>query len=106
MKISQLPAYQSQYITVDDLQGRSAEVAISSVSLESLWAGGASEEKITLAFKDKTKRLVLSKTRAKQMAEIAGDETDNWPGVVVKLVAGKASNGKATIMILQPGGAE
>jgi len=49
------------------------------------------------------KRLLLNKTQALSIADIAETEVfAEWPGVTVQLVAGRAQNGKPTIAVTPP----
>lgn len=98
MKISQLAAYQSDWLTGGDLlELGPVTVTIERVTLEELYR---SEEKmVVLSFAGKRKRLVLNKTRAQQMVQIGGDDTDGWVGLVVRLVPAK-QNSKNTIHIM------
>ncbi len=103
MKVSELESYQSEYLSHSDLKGYTVEVTIATVKLEQLYSpAGSKDERITLSFKGKKKRLVLSKSRAHSMVAIAGDDTDHWPGMVIRLAPGRASNGQQTINILPP----
>lgn len=70
------------YLKAADLQGRKVGVTIREVSLEDI--GG--EHKPVLYFEGKDKGVVLNKTNANMIAEIAGtEETDDWSGVRIIL---------------------
>lgn len=64
---------------------------------------GKTEPRLIVEFRGKDKRLILNKTQAATIAEIA--RTDNytaWRGVAIRMQAGIAHNGKPTIQILAP----
>lgn len=99
MKVSELPEYQSKYLRADDLP-RPVEATIQAVLLETMYDRREKDtiQRLVLAFTGKRKLLVLNKTRAAAMVVLAGDETDNWPGVVVRLLP-TTQAGKPTIAI-------
>lgn len=75
-------AFPSSYLKAADLQGRRVIVAIDKVVMEDI--GG--EHKPVVKFQGKDRGIVLNKTNAAMIAEIAGsDETDDWKGVKVTL---------------------
>ena len=75
-------AFPSTYLKAADLQGRRVTVAINTVKMEDI--GG--DHKPVVSFAGKDKGLVLNKTNANMIAEIAGtDETDDWKGVRIVL---------------------
>lgn len=64
---------------------------------------GKNEPRLIVEFRGKDKRLILNKTQAGQIAEIAGAEDyTKWRGVAIRMQAGTAHNGKPTILILAP----
>jgi len=75
-------AFPSSYLKAADLQGRRVTVAIDKVVMEDI--GG--EHKPVVKFQGKDRGIVLNKTNAAMIAEIAGsEETDDWHGVKVTL---------------------
>ena len=75
-------AFPSQYLKAADLQGRRVTVTIADVKMEDI--GG--DHKPVLRFQGKDKGMVLNKTNASLIAEIArSDETDEWSGVKIVL---------------------
>jgi hypothetical protein len=75
-------AFPSSYLKAADLQGRRAPVTVDRVAMEDI--GG--EHKPVLFFQGKDRGLVLNKTNAAMIAEIAGsEETDEWKGVRIVL---------------------
>ena len=74
MKISS--AFPSDYLKACDLQGRAVTVTMSHVSMAEI--GG--EPKPILYFHGKEKGLVVNKTNAGKIAEMFGDDTDDWTG--------------------------
>lgn len=78
MKIGK--AFPSKYLKSADLQGRRVLVTIASVAMVTI----GEDQKAVVSFKDKGKGLVLNKTNALSITEIAGsDDTDAWPGVAI-----------------------
>jgi hypothetical protein len=74
MRISS--AFPSDYLKAADLQGRQVTVTMSHVDMKEI--GG--EPKPILFFVGKEKGMVLNKTNANKIAEIFGDDTDDWKG--------------------------
>ncbi len=96
MKIAQM--FPRKYLSGEDLSGKACRVVIQGVRPEELHLGpGAKPEpKWVLYVAGRRKGIVLSRTLADQVAEIAGsDEADDWAGKEVELypepmtVAGK-----------------
>lgn len=101
MRVDSISTYQSAFLHGDDLP-RPVTVTIERVTLEEFYLSGKSEKMLTLSFAGKQKRLVLNKTRAAQMVELYGDETDDWNGKVVRLFP-TTQSGKKTIHIRKAG---
>jgi len=75
-------AFPSTYLKAADLQGRRVGVTIDKVVMEDI--GG--EHKPVVKFQGKDRGIVLNKTNAAMIAEIANsEETDDWKGVKVVL---------------------
>jgi hypothetical protein len=75
-------AFPSTFLKAADLQGKRVTVSIDKVVMEDI--GG--EHKPVVKFQGKDRGIVLNKTNAQMIAEIAGtDETDDWKGVKVVL---------------------
>ncbi len=74
MRIS--AAFPSDYLKAVDLQGRSITVTMARVDMQDL----NGDPKPILYFQGKERGLVLNKTNANKIAEIYGDDTDNWIG--------------------------
>jgi len=75
-------AFPSTFLKADDLQGRRVTVQIDTVTVEDI----GDDRKPVLHFMGKDKGLVLNKTNAAAVTEIAGtDETGDWHGVTVVL---------------------
>jgi len=96
MKVSEM--FPRKYLGGEDLQGKAYRVVIDQVRQEELRVGPAAkpEPKWVLYLAGTRKGIVLSRTLAEQVAEIAGsDETDDWAGKTVVIypepmtVAGK-----------------
>ena len=75
-------AFPSSYLKAADLQGKRVTVVIDKVVMEDI--GG--EHKPVVKFQGKDRGVVLNKTNAAMIAEIANsEETDEWVGVKVML---------------------
>jgi len=75
-------AFPSNYLKAADLRGGRVTVAIDSVVIENI----GDEDKPIVYFQGKEKGLVLNKTNANMITEIAkSSETDAWAGVRVTL---------------------
>jgi hypothetical protein len=80
MKVKDM--FPGQYLKATDLGGRRAMVTISRVEMEDI----GDQEKPVVYFHGKEKGLVLNKTNATSIEEIARtDETDRWRGVSIVL---------------------
>ena len=94
--------FPSKWLSPDDLAGRRVEVQISGCAMEEVRnpQTNQTEQKLVIAFAKATKRLIVNKTQAFDIAEITGGyETDEWIGHRVALCVGRARNGKDTIVI-------
>lgn len=79
-------AFPSNYLKASDLGESQPVVAIDRVEVEPV--GRDKEMKPIVYFTGKTKGIVLNKTNAKKIAEIAGSpNTEDWAGVQIKLYA-------------------
>lgn len=79
MRISS--AYPSDYLKAADLLGHSVNVTLSHVEMREL----NNESKPILFFQGKQKGMVLNKTNANKIAELFGDDTDDWTGQEVTI---------------------
>jgi len=80
-------AFPSDYLKAADIpQGRRVTVTIENVTIEKL----GEDQRPVVYFQGKDKGLVLNKTNANMICEIANsDETDNWTGVQIALYSTK-----------------
>jgi hypothetical protein len=85
MKITE--AFPGNFIKASDLQGKEVTVTMDEVRREELGQGADKETKPVLYFKGKERGLVLNKTNANAITEMYGDETDDWHGKKIVLVA-------------------
>lgn len=93
--------FPSRWLTAADLAGRPVRVVIESVDFENMrQRDGTTERKAVITFEKAHKQLVLNKTQAQAIMNLAGSERfADWPGVAVVLTEGRAPNGKPTITI-------
>jgi hypothetical protein len=82
---------QSKYLKADDLNGQSRRVLVSHIDLVTMGLPGEEEEKHVLFLHDEPKGLVLNKTNARSLADLLGDESDNWAGKAITLYPAEAS---------------
>lgn len=96
--------FPSPWLKADDLHGRIVEVTIIAVTLQEFASNPMNQnsDKIWKAVLDfgRSKNLILNKTQATAVSEIAGTETlTAWRGTRITLRPAIAKNGKATINI-------
>jgi hypothetical protein len=78
--------FPSNYLKASDLNGSAVPVTIERVEIEQI--GREKEARPVLHFVGKAKGMVLNKTNAKKIVELAGsDDTDEWAGVQIVLFA-------------------
>lgn len=86
------------FLKFDDLQGKAARLTIEEVRTEEINGDHGKEKKLVARFVGKDKGLVLNRTNADSIAEIAGSEdTDDWHGVQVVLYPDKTKFGGKTV---------
>lgn len=77
-------AFPSNYLKASDLKGGQPVVVIDRLEFEPV--GQQKEMKPILYFEGKEKGLVLNKTNAKNITNLAGtSETDDWTGFAIRL---------------------
>ena len=100
-KLSDLDFYQSPWLSLPDLAGRAARVAICEVKVEEVrQRDGDKARKVVLSFSGKKKRLICNVSQARAAGEAWGDDLERWIGKQAILQPGKAENGKDTIMLI------
>jgi hypothetical protein len=78
--------FPSKYLKASDLNGKPCVVTITSAPLETLKTpDGKEDTKTVLYFRSAKKTLPLNRTNWDAVADIAGDDTDAWPGCQVEL---------------------
>ena len=90
------------YLEARDLKEKAHVVNVESVRLESVFnpQSNKKDSKICLRFVNRRKSMLLNKTQAGAMEEIARtDDYTKWQGVEVVLTSGRAKNGRQTIVI-------
>jgi len=89
-------AFPSNYLKASDLQGRDVVVTIERVEFEAV--GREREMKAIVYFVGKTKGVVLNKTNAKKIVEIAGSAlTEDWYGTTITLYPTETEFGGETV---------
>lgn len=89
-------AFPSNYLKASDLAGNQVVVTIDRVEFELV--GREREEKAVVYFLGKTKGVVLNKTNAKKITEIAGSAlTEEWHGVAIVLFPTETEFGGETV---------
>lgn len=94
--------FPSPWISADDLGNKKFELVVEGVTLEEVHDRQTNKkvQKVVVAFVGAKKRLILNKTNGLAFASVCGsDETDDWKGKRVALRAGKAHNGKPTVVV-------
>jgi hypothetical protein len=86
--------FPSKYFKAADLGGKPITVAIKAAAVEGLKnMQGGTEDKLVLSFVGQQKALVVNRTNYDAIAELYGDETDNWSGKRIELYPDKARVG-------------
>lgn len=94
--------FPSPWISAEDLGSKKFELVIAGVTLEEVHDRQTNRkvQKMVVAFVGAKKRLICNKTQALAIAHIVNsDETEDWKGKRVALRAGRAHNGKQTIVV-------
>lgn len=78
MKVSTL--YPSKYAKAADLNGKAVTLTMRRVVIEEMGHGDKREKKPVLYFDKATKGVILNRTNAVTIANLYGDETDEWAG--------------------------
>jgi len=93
-------AYPSNYLKADDIQG-DIIVTIKSFKQALLGQGPDAEEKNILHFAEFEKGFVCNQTNGFIIADLHGDDTDDWIGKKITLYATEVSFGGKTMMGLR-----
>lgn len=91
MRISE--EFSGSWLKAVDLRGQRVTVIIDGVKKEEIGQGEDREYKPVVYFQGKDKGLVLNKTNGNTIAELHGDDTDNWGGKPVVLYPTKVQFG-------------
>lgn len=78
-------AFPSDFLKVEDLQGKNVTVTIASAKIDEIGQGQNKERKIIVSLLGKTKKLVCNKTNAKVIGGLYGDEINGWAGQRITL---------------------
>lgn len=78
--------YGSRYLKARDLDGQDVTVRIQSAAEGPITSpDGKTDQRIVVGFDEFDKPFVLNKTNARSIAEIHGDNSDDWRGQLVTL---------------------
>ncbi len=106
MRPSQLPEYQSAWLSAADLGGRPRRVSISEWKIEEVrQRDGSKVKKIAVSFSGARKRLLCNKTQGMALESYFG-ECEAWIGQTVILQPARTYNGQDTIEIVVPPAAQ
>lgn len=86
MKFSEAFAVESKYVKSDDLKGRRVPVVIESYRHEVIGNGDDAKRKMILYFQGKTKGMVCNATNGAKIADMYGEDMDEWIGREIVLV--------------------
>ncbi len=75
--------YPSRFLKSEDVEDGPVQFTIASIKPEQL----NGERKVVCSFKDSDKQLVVNKTNGRALAKMYGNDTRNWLGKPVTLVA-------------------
>lgn len=95
MRISE--EFSGSWLKAIDLRGHHITVVISAVKREEIGQGEDREFKPVVYFEGKDKGLVLNKTNGTTIAELLGDDTDNWTGHAIVLYPTKVQFGSKMV---------
>jgi hypothetical protein len=94
--------FPSRYLKAHELKGHTPTVTIDRVALEQVRGKLKTETKAVVYFRGKTKGLLLNKTNAQSIAQIAGSAvTEQWVGRAIALFATTATFGKETHEVIR-----
>jgi len=94
--------FPAKYLKAADLNGRSRILEIDAAPLETLKdASGEKQTKTVLYFAAESKSLPLNMTNWDSVADICGDDTDDWPGQKVELYPATTQMGGKTVACIR-----
>jgi hypothetical protein len=100
VRITDLPEYQSPWLSAADLKGRPARVTIREWTFQQVrQRDGSQSRKVALTFAGKEKKLLLNSTQGKALDQAFG-ELENWIAKTIILQPGKTPQGQQTIEIV------
>jgi hypothetical protein len=98
IKMNRNDLFPSKYFKAADLNGKPIDLVIKSAAVETLKnMQGGNESKLVLGFINQPKCLVVNRTNYDAIANIHGDETDDWVGKKIQLYPDKAHVGGRTV---------
>ena len=94
--------FPSKYLKASDLNGKPIAVEIMDSAVEQLKTlDGKTQDKLILNFKGYKKGLVLNRTNYDAIADIHGEETDDWEGKIIELYPTKTAMGGKTVACIR-----
>lgn len=85
MNINQ--AFPSKYLKASDIEDAPVTVKIKDVVIQDIGMPGKAEEKPVIQFYGDTKSMVCNKTNSKVISSLYGNDTDDWIGKSITLIA-------------------
>jgi hypothetical protein len=96
-----MPSYKTvfgNYLKHEDLQGRAVRLTVEEARIEEIKGDKGDEKKLVVRFMGKDKGLVLNRTNADTLADLAGTEDyEQWEGVQLVLYPDKTKFGGKTV---------
>ncbi len=94
--------FPSKYLKASDADSGDLIVTIRDVKMESVGLGKEAEEKPIVYFVEQAKGLVLNKTNANMIVQIAeSGETRDWKGIQIRLIAAEVEFQGKPVMSLR-----
>jgi hypothetical protein len=81
--------FPEKYLKCPHLKGKPATLTITAAPYETLKNSKGEEQKIVLSFAETKKTIPLNMTNFNSVADICGEETDDWPGQKIEVYPAK-----------------
>jgi glutaredoxin len=90
-------AFPSKYIKTEDLEGREITATIERVEIEVIKNDEGESNKPVVYFKNKSRGMVLNLTNFNSIADLCGQDSDEWSGKKISLYPTKTQLGSKTV---------